>query len=239
MSGPSTRLRRAAAMGGVTSVAGGVAALLAASLLLVGIAALVLGLPGLELRTWLVVLFQINAGLGRLPADPLRVFNPLDVVLLVLTAAAILGIWQMLPRVSRAWLCLSVGLPFAGIALLLATHIAGRSSLMGAGFVVSLVMLRDRDLRRLGILGVVANALLFVGDLGTGDSTQPLGAVMVAVGYLLLLAWFALIGVRLLGSSRRVSTGRSACRLNQGRRRYGRLEMPKCVRRQDAGAAEL
>jgi hypothetical protein len=203
MSRPSTGFRRAPATGGVTSVAGGVAALLAASLLLVGIAALVLGLPGLELRTWLVVLFQINAGIGTLPADPLRVFNPLDVVLLVLTAAAILGIWQMLPRVSRAWLYLSVGLPLAGIVLLLATHIAGRSSLMGAGFVVSLVMLLDRDLRRLGILGVVGNAILFVGDLGTGDSTQPLVAVVVAVGYLLLLAWFALIAVRLLGSSRR------------------------------------
>jgi hypothetical protein len=49
-------------------------------------------------------------------------------------------------------------------------------------------MLRDRDLRRLGILGVVANALPFVGDLGTGDSTQPLVAVVVAVGHLLLLA---------------------------------------------------
>jgi len=203
MSRPPTGLRRAPATGGVTSVAGGVAALLAASLLLVGIAALVLGLPGLELRTWLVVLFQINAGIGTLPADPLRVFNPLDVVLLVLAAAAILGIWQMLPRISRAWLYLSVGLPFAGIALLLSTHLVGRSSLMGAGFVVSLVMLRDRDLRRLGILGVVANALLFVGDLGTGDSTQAMVAVVVAVGYFLLLAWFALIAVRLLGSSRR------------------------------------
>src|SRR6266511_1277169 len=203
MSRPSTGLRRVPATGGVTSVAGGVAALLATSLLLVGIAALVLGLPGLKLRTWLVVLLQITAGIGTLPAGPLRVFNPLDVVLLVLTAAAILGIWQMLPRVSRAWLYLSVGLPLAGIVLLLATHIAGRSSLMGAGFVVSLVMLRDRDLRRLGMLGVVANAILFVGDLGTGDSTQPLVAVVVAVGYLLLLAWFALIAVRLLGSSRR------------------------------------
>lgn len=203
MSRPSTGFRRAPATGGVMPVAGGVAALLAASLLLVGIAALVLGLPGLELRTWLVVLLQINAGIGTLPAEPLRVFNPLDVALLVLTAAVILGIWPMPPGVSRAWLYLSVGLPFAGTALLLATHIAGRSSLMGAGFVVSLVMLRDRDLRRLGILGVVGNALLFVGDLGTGDSRQPLVAVVVAVGYLLLLAWFALIAVRLLGSSRR------------------------------------
>jgi hypothetical protein len=36
-----------------------------------------------------------------------------------------------------------------------------------------------------------------------GDSTQPLVAVVVALGYLLLLAWFALIAMRLLGSSRR------------------------------------
>jgi hypothetical protein len=198
-----TRLRRGSPRPGVHSAAGGVAALLAAMLLLVGIAALVLGLPRLQLRTWLVVLFQINAGIGTLPPDPLRVFNPLDVVMLALAAAAILGTWQMLPRVNRAWPYVSVGLPFAGIALLLATHIAGRSSLMGAAFVVSLFMLRDAELRGLGILGVVANALLFVGDLDTGSSTQPVIAVVVAVGYLLLLAWFALVAVRLLASSRR------------------------------------
>jgi hypothetical protein len=203
MSRPSAGLWRAPATGGVTSMAGGVAALLAASLLLVGIGALVLGLPRLELRTWLVVLFQINAGIGTLPAEPLRVFNPLDVAMLVLAAAATLGIWQMLPRVSRAWLYLSVGLPFAGIVLLLTTHIAGRSSLMGAGLVVSLFMLRDAELRDVGILGVFADALLFVGDLGTGDSTRPLITIVVAVGYLLLLAWFVLVALRLLGSSRR------------------------------------
>jgi hypothetical protein len=91
-------------------------------------------------------------------------------------------------------------------------------------------MLRDRDLRRPGILGVVANALLIVGDLGTSDSTQPLVADVLAVGHLLLLAWFALTAVRLLGWSRRASSGCSARGLSQGRRpRYVRLEMPRNV----------
>jgi hypothetical protein len=142
-----------------------------------------------------------------LPPDPLRAFNPLDVVLLALAAAAVLGSWRVLPRANRAWRYLSVGLPFAGVALLLATHMAGRSSLMGAAFVVSLFMLRDAELRGLGVLGVVANALLFVGDLGTGSSTQPVVAVVVAVGYLLLLGWFALVAVRLLAPSRRAPSG--------------------------------
>jgi hypothetical protein len=159
-------------------------------------------LSSLACRAWLVVLFQIDAGIGRLPAEPLRVFNPLDVVLLVLAAAAILRVWEMLPRVSRAWLYLSVGLPFAGIALLLATHIAGRFALMGAGFVVAVFMIRDGDLRQVGILGVVADAI-FAGDLGTRDTAHPLVAIIVVVGYLLLLAWFALVAVRLLASSRR------------------------------------
>jgi hypothetical protein len=53
-----------------------------------GIVALLVGLPGLDLRTWLIVLFQINAGIGTLPGDPLRVFNTLDVAVLVLAAVA-------------------------------------------------------------------------------------------------------------------------------------------------------
>jgi hypothetical protein len=54
----------------------------------------------------------------------------------------------------------------------------------------------------MGMLGIVANALLFVGDLGTGESTQPVVAAIVGVGYLLLLVWFAVLGASLIGWSR-------------------------------------
>lgn len=116
---------------------GGLAAIALAFILLIGIAALALDIPGLRLRTWLAVLFEINAGIGSLPAEPLRVFNPLDVIVLVLTGVTIVAAWSMIPRPSRIWFVVSVTLPFVGIVLLIATHLAGRSAVMGAGVVIA------------------------------------------------------------------------------------------------------
>jgi hypothetical protein len=181
--------------------AGGVAALLVAGTLAVGVAALALDLPGLELRTWLVVLFQIDAGIGNLPPEPLRVFNPLDVAVLVLAAVTALGVHSVLPRPNRVWLAIAISVPVAGIGVLIATHLAGRSSLMAAGLAVSVLMTRDADLRRLGYLGIAADVLLLAGDVATGDDTESAVAVLIALGYLLLLAWFALLSRRLLASS--------------------------------------
>jgi hypothetical protein len=75
--------------------------------------------------------------------------------------------------------------------VLIVTHLAGRSGLMGGGFVIAVFIARSTDLRRLGYLGIAANVLLFLGDLMTGDSTSPGTAALVGVGYVLLLAWFA------------------------------------------------
>jgi hypothetical protein len=122
-----------------------------------GIVALLVGLPGLDLRTWLIVLFQINAGIGTLPGDPLRVFNTLDVAVLVLAAVAFLGAWSLVPSRRRVWPVISVTLPLAGIAVLIVTHLAGRSGLMGGGFVIAVFIARSTDLRRLGYLGIAAN----------------------------------------------------------------------------------
>jgi hypothetical protein len=169
-----------------------------AVILLIGIFALAFGLPGLDLRTWLVVLFQTNAGVGSLPAEPLRAFNPLDVAALVLFALTVPGVWSVFRRVGRTWLVVMVALPFAGLALLIVTHLAGRSELMGDGLVIALFMLRSTDFRRLAYLGVSANALLLVGDFATADAKDPFVAVLVGAGYVLLLVWFALIGARLL-----------------------------------------
>lgn len=180
----------------------GVAGLLVTVLLLIGLVAIALSLPGLAFRNWLLVLFQINARVGALPADPLRVVNPLDVVVLVLVGVTFLGLWPDLGRVNRIWISIAVALPFVGIALLLVTNQAGRSSVMGAGLVVAFLMLKRRALKPLAYLGIPANALLLAGDLATGGSRAPVVAALVGVGYVLLIAWFVLIGARLLGWGR-------------------------------------
>ena len=70
---------------------GGVSAILAAAVLLASPLSFFVALPGLGLRNWLVVLFALNAGTGGLPADPLRILNPLDFAVLVLVGIAFLG----------------------------------------------------------------------------------------------------------------------------------------------------
>jgi hypothetical protein len=67
--------------------------------------------PRLIPRNWLVVLLQINARAGSLPSTPLRVFNPLDVLVLVLAAVTFLGLWPALHPVSRIWAGIAVALP--------------------------------------------------------------------------------------------------------------------------------
>lgn len=185
---------------------GGVAGSAVALILVTGIVSLALELPGLRLRTWLAVLFEINTGIGSPPADPLRVANPLDVTVLALTGATIMAAWSLIPAPSRPWRLVSVALPFVGIVLLLATHLVGRSAVMGAGVVIAVAMARTPGLQPLGYLGICANALLLVGDVTTGDSPEPFVATLVGVGYLLLLAWFALVGLRLLGPPDRRSS---------------------------------
>lgn len=55
--------------------------------------------------------------------------------------------------------------------------------------------------RILVYLGVLANALLLVGDFATGTSPKPPIAALLALGYILLTIWFAAVAVKLLRSS--------------------------------------
>jgi hypothetical protein len=188
---------------------GGIAALLVVAGLIAGLLGLAIPLQGLGLRNWLVVLFQINAGAGELPPGPLRVFNPLDVTILVLVGVTLASLGRDLGRGSMILKIVAAGLPFVGIAVLVITGQAGRSSVMGAGLVMALLMFMSGRLGKpLAYFGLVANALLLAGDFATGTSARPFIAAVIAVGYLMLILWFALVGVRLLrfstepGSSR-------------------------------------
>ncbi len=175
---------------------GGLAAILAAAILVIGIAGLALGAP--SLRLWLALLFGINAAVGTVSPQTLRATNPVDIAMLVLAALTFAGFWPGPGKPHKIWMGVAIALPLAGIAVLLATGLAGRSGLMGGGLVLSLLMLGDRESRPLGFLGIAANALLLVGDFATAGPGLPVIAAVVAVGYLLLVAWFVWIGARLL-----------------------------------------
>jgi hypothetical protein len=177
-----------------------VASVLVVVLLVGGVKSFFLVLPALGLQNWLVVLFRINA--GQLGYGALRTLNPIDFALLVGVGLTFAGLWPLLARGRRIWMSLAVALPFIGIAVLLITHLAGRSAVMGAGLIVSLLMFRTPGFKAAAGLGILANGLLLVGDFGTTGSSMPVIAVAVAAGYVLLLAWFGWVAGALWGRVR-------------------------------------
>jgi hypothetical protein len=181
---------------------GGVAAALEATVLCVGIIALIVASP--VLQPWLAVLFGINAGLDGMSMDALSVITAVDIVALALAAVAFAGFWPGPGKPHRIWMGLAILLPLAGIAVLLATGLQGRSGLMGGGIVLSVLLIGGRPFRPLGYVGAMANLLLFVGDFATTGASAVLVASLVAVGYVLLVIWFAWIAWFLMS---RTSTG--------------------------------
>jgi hypothetical protein len=114
-----------------------------ALLMLLGVVGLALSWPRLGLRNWLVVLFQVNSGVGSIPSEPLHIVNWLDVAILVLVAIALVGFWPGPGRPHRVWMAIAVALPVLGIPLLLVTQQAGRSGVLGGGIVNAVLMLRE------------------------------------------------------------------------------------------------
>lgn len=174
----------------------GVAAVLAAVVLLVGVLGLITGNP--VLRPWLVVLFGINAAMGGVSLVSLRVVESIDIVVLALAGVTFIGFWPGPGKTHKFWMGLAVLLPFAGSAVLLVTGLSGRSGLMGGGLVLSLLMLADHRFRPLGYLGIVTNLLLLVGDFATVGPRSGLIAGVIAVGYALLTCWFLWLATTLL-----------------------------------------
>lgn len=166
---------------------------LVAVLLVGGLKSLLNVLQGLGFQNWLVLLFKIN--LGHVDYDSLRLLNPIDFLILLLVGVTFIGLWPALARGRRVWISIAIAQPFLGIVLLLATHLLGRSAVMGGGLVAAFLMLRSPGFKFGGWLGILANSLLLVGDFGTSGSRVPLLAVCIAAGYLLLLVWFVWIAV--------------------------------------------
>ena len=176
--------------------AGGVAAILAAVTLLVGMADMTK--PTRRGRPWLIVLLGINAGYGDVSPHTLRAVQPVDVWLLLLAGVTYAGFWPGPGASHLGWLILAIAQPLVGISILLATRLLGRSGLMGGAAVLSNLLLVDGTWTAAGLLGVTASVLLLVGDFGTTGRPHRLLAVALAAGYVALVVWFGCVAVLLL-----------------------------------------
>lgn len=132
--------------------------------------------------------------------------NLLDIVILAIIGAMYLGLYVALKRTSKIWSIIALVQPLLGIALFLSTRSAGRSGVMGAGLVISVVMLRSDIFDKLiAYVGMLSSALLLFGDISVNITHSDVIAVLTGIGYVLLIVWLFLIAQRLFRLGRGVS----------------------------------
>jgi hypothetical protein len=177
-------------------LAGGIAALLDAATLVASAAGVARGTD--RGRPWLLVLHAFHLGRPGASHEALRVVRPVDVLLLALAGVTYAGWWPG-PGTSHVWwMALAVAQPVLGIAILVATRLAGRSGLMGGALLLSVLMLVDDPTAGAGWLGAVGAGLLLVGDLATTERPNRRLAAVIAAGYAGLTVWFGWLAVLLL-----------------------------------------
>ena len=86
---------------------------------------------------------------------------------------------------------LAILLPLAGIAVLLATGLQGRSGLIGRWHRVADSAGRQSNVQTRRVPRRCRHLLLLVGDFSTSGARSALVASLVAFGYMLLIVWFA------------------------------------------------
>lgn len=184
------------------------AAVMVGLLLTVGLA----GLLGATLRpnspdgwslplqdNWLARIYKLLAGFGGDQAGKLHEVDLLDIAILALVGIVFLGLFAELSQVSRLWSLLAALSPFAGIGLFLATASAGRTGVIGAVLIVSIVMLWSTSFGKpVAAVGILASVLLATGDVSSSAGPLLVIGVLFGLGYVLVTAWFFLVAAALL-----------------------------------------
>lgn len=185
----------------------GVAALTAGGLFLVAVIDLILTVlqPGasngwlsLFQNNWLVVIIKLHAGFTGIQSKLLYQRNLVDIIILALIATMFLGLYIALKRNSKTLSFIALAQPILGILLFIATKNAGRSGVMGAELVISIVMLRSALFHKwIAYLGMLSAILLLAGDLGVNMAPSIILAILTGLGYTLLVVWLFLVAGRL------------------------------------------
>jgi hypothetical protein len=167
-------------------------------LLLAGAASALTGGWGEGLHNWLILLHGANAGEGGPGFAALTGVRAVDVAMLVLAGLTFLGTRPLLGPEDRVWVGIAAALPVVGMAILLVTGVDGRFALPLGGLIIAWRMTKRDRRRTLGWLGVIANGLAFLLDVGRRAESDPAAADLIAVVYILLIVWLAWLAFRML-----------------------------------------
>lgn len=154
---------------------------------------------------WLITIFKLQAGFVGIQPYRLAQLNLLDIIALALIGILIIGLYIALHRTSKIWSMVALVQPFLGILLFILTKNAGRSGLMGAVLVISIVMLRSKLFdKRYASIGILSGIMLLAGDFGVSAAPSPILAVLTGLGTMLLITWCFLMSRRLFQLGRPV-----------------------------------
>ena len=157
-------------------------------------------------NNWLAKFFQLHARINGVQLSQQYTLNLLDLGILLLVAITFLGLYAAVRADSKIWSVVALIQPFLGIVTYVATTV-GRIAVVTAILVMSLVMLfrHTRFSKATAYIGLPASVLLIVGDVSTRHVFSNVIAVLVGIGYVLLIIWLFLVGRRLVQLGNRES----------------------------------
>jgi hypothetical protein len=179
----------------------GVSALVTGMLLLIGMGSLIASVlqPGIAnswlsfIRdNWLVKIFILHAEFRDISAD-LHGLSLLDMLILIFVSIICFSISTIFKKARKVWSRIAFTLSLIAIILFLVTQIAGRSTVMLAVLIISLIMFGDKTFRKVfSYAGILAGIFLFIGDLTVGVHSNII-TILFGIGYVLLMIWFFLM----------------------------------------------
>lgn len=137
---------------------------------------------------WLLKIFKSHSNIIDPGTDLLTGINFYDISILSLFALVCLSL-SAKHKNLRIWFIIAFSLLILGIAVFIITQLAGRSSFMASGLIVSVLMLtKEFQNKMAGATGIIANALLLTGDFTVGAGLKII-SVLFGLGYILLIIW--------------------------------------------------
>lgn len=144
-------------------------------------------------NNWLVKIIKLNLGIS---GESIYSFNFLDLLIMVLVGITFVALYPTLRRVSRVWTIIAICEPFVGIVVFIISHSAGRSAVLSGVLTISIIMLWSNNFNKLiSSLGVLAGGLLLIGDILSVFALFII-AIIVDIGYLLVMIWSILIAFK-------------------------------------------
>jgi hypothetical protein len=148
---------------------------------------------------WLIKIFKIQAGI-IVNENSLSGMNGFDILILILLILINLSLFERARYSYKVWFLIACSLLVLGLIVFTITKLAGRSSFMASGLIISAIFFTSRFHKKaIAFTGILANGLLLTGDFTVGADIK-IFTILFAAGYILLIIWIFLITSTLIAN---------------------------------------